>query len=52
MIRMKKDKKEYDIAEHRVEKLLKRGYTLVQDTPESEVVNIDHEDQKHDGENE
>lgn len=29
MVKMKKDKKTYDIAEERVEKLLKRGFKLV-----------------------
>jgi hypothetical protein len=40
MVKMIKDGKEYDIAEARVEKLLKRGFEVVTDTPApSEDVN-------------
>jgi hypothetical protein len=38
MVKMKKDGKKYEIAEHRVEKLLKRGFTMVIDTPEPKDV--------------
>ncbi len=45
MVKMIKDGKEYDIAEARVEKLLKRGFELVTDTPDTKVVDNDQEDQ-------
>tara|TARA_R110000851_G_scaffold211412_2_gene363976 strand:+ start:2207 stop:2377 length:171 start_codon:yes stop_codon:yes gene_type:complete len=46
MVKMTKDNKEYDIAEARVEKLLKRGFSLVkEDTPEAEDVESDQDDQ-------
>ena len=47
MVKMQKQDKVYEIAEHRVEKLLKRGFQLVDDTPEvSEDVTSDQEDQQ------
>lgn len=44
MVKMTKDKVEYDIAESRVEKLLKRGFALVTDTPEPKDVVKDQVD--------
>ena len=49
MVKMTKDNKEYDIAEHRVKKLLKRGFKLVQGTPDTQVVDNDQEDHKQNG---
>lgn len=50
MVKMKKNGKKYDIAPERVDKLLKRGYTLVKDTPAPKDVETDHEDLEQDGE--
>ncbi len=50
MSKMYKDGKEYEIDEARVEKLLKRGWSLVEDTPDPEDVKPDHDDLEQDGE--
>lgn len=50
MVQMLKDGKTYEIDDHRVEKLLKRGFELVEDTPDPEDVKPDQEDLEQDGE--
>jgi len=55
MVKMIKDGKEYDIAEARVAKLLKRGFKLVEETklvegtPDTKVVDDDQDDHNNQG---
>lgn len=50
MVKMSKDGKTIEISPERVEKLLKRGFALVTDTPAPEDVDTVHEEQNKDGE--
>ena len=49
MVKMLYNGKEYEIAEDRVAKLLRRGFDLVKDsTPETEDAEVDQTDQEVD----